>query len=332
MRVLRADARSPRPELSLDASTPSLEDIDGDGLRDLLVPVHWSDASGAIVGGAVHLFARERSGSFAPPKPLVTVAAVALESGRFVSESPIDLALVHAGNRLTREPDKLIVLRGGPAPLRVLQANAAVSTRAVARADLDRDGPDDRAIVGQDGAELVRFDADGPASERRPLEIPSVRDVFAADYDGDGFADLILEADAAYALRSAAGALVAPEKLTDLDDVHELAALDVNADGKLDLVGRTSSSIDAFTQAGNATLARRTLARSQGALSWLALLPKLTTDDVGFVILTSSASPDGRTAVDLSLLPSGKEVLFELDDQPPRALQSAPLSLHFTLR
>jgi hypothetical protein len=332
LRLLRANAQPPRPELTMRATRLIDVDINGDDRDDLIVPYIWNDAHGAAIGGSVYQLLREPSGSFAAPRPLAAVAARAIGNGRFVSDKPLDLALVHAGNPATAQPDELVIFRGGPSPMKALATSVGTETYASASADLDRDGRDELALVSKSGVEVLAFAQDGSIRERKVLDMAGARAVFATDLDGDGHSDLAFEGHAVHALFATASAMPEPRQLVALDDVSGIAPADVNGDGKLDLVGRTTSAVVAFVQTGAGQFERRTLVASATPLALVAALPFETAKHVGVALVTRRNDEREQTTVELSFLHEPGDAPIVLDDQPSHPVQDAALSLTFDMR
>ena len=110
--------------------------------------------------------------------------------------------------------------------------------------DVDADGRMDLVVVGPNsGLRLLRnLGRDGFADEtalRGLADLPPVRDVLAADTDGDGAVDLVLtDAQGMRLLRQAHGTFVDATKDAGLDALVEVASVDrvdANRDGRADL-------------------------------------------------------------------------------------------------
>jgi hypothetical protein len=202
-------------------------DFDGDGRSDIAVALY--DASAVAVRFGLG------NGSFAEPRPLPLVG------------SPYYLAVVDWDNDGTQDlvatDDYLHILRGLPggsfAP--ALDCGIAISFNSKgghppmgAMADFDQDGHMDLAIGNG-----VLFGTTGCSFVRR-FDYEDVWPLATADFDGDGFPDLVVTSSEIELLAAdGAGGFAEPIHLAGNDSqggAHAAVSGDLNGDGRLDLV------------------------------------------------------------------------------------------------
>jgi hypothetical protein len=277
----------------------SAGDIDGDGRPDLIVPELLVDRAGAPVGGALYLLRQRAEGGFGAATRALDLAPGAATAARLDEQAGADLALLQLHDPRGARAAELWLVHGGPSPLRFAQLPAGVGASALAVADLDRDGIDDVAVVDE-RAGRVRLWLSGhgtaPSGEPVVLELPGVREAIAGDLDGDGHADVLVGGEQVWSLLAREGFVAEPQAakaIADSAGLRDVQLIDVDADGKLDVVGYAHPQVIALVQSSALHFERRTLATLQGETSVLtARVAKLDEDGKpDLVILAISEGP-----------------------------------------
>ncbi len=331
-RIAHLRAQPPTPELHAGPGPVLAFDLSGDERIDLVVPFLWSDATFAPRGGALYEFVREPSLGLGAPLLLGSVAAGALASGRFDVAKGEDLALLHFEDARVERPSELIVVRGGPAPVKVSAAHAAIGGHDLCAVDLDLDGRDELIVLGKaPRAEIVYLGDDGQVRERKALEMGDAREVSATDVDGDGHADAVLVGDDVRVVIAAKDNPLAVQALGLGAGLTHVRGFDINTDGKLDFVAQSTESAVALVQTTQSHFERRLLVDFAGTSIVpieLAALHLGAEAHVALLVLTRSRAQPSH--FELSLLPivSGENALAW--DPEPTALSDAPLSLTLT--
>jgi hypothetical protein len=145
----------------------------------------------------------------------------------------------------------LILLRGGPAPVKLGALPGGIGVDQLASADLDVDGRADLLLGARGrGAEIVFMSTGGRPKQRTALPGIDVSSITIADLNGDGHNDALLggpHASVILASAESAGTVRAVPALQGLDGVQ---TLDWNGDGKLDVIGVQSHTLVALVQKG----------------------------------------------------------------------------------
>jgi hypothetical protein len=332
-RVALLNARSTSPAEALRAVAPIAADLDGDNRSDLLVPVLLVDAQGSPRGGALQRLRARPEGGFDAPGHVIELAPGAVAAGRFDADAGADLALLQLGDARLDRDSELWLVHGGPAPLRSSTRSAGVGAAALVVVDLDRDGLDDVAVASEQEGKVRLFLArDGDKAEPKLLELPAVREMLAADLDGDGARDLVLVGARIWVVLAHAGDLPEPRELLASDGLRDVQALDVDHDGKLDLVGYAHPSLIALLQQSALGFERRTLATLEGDSAVLAArvaaLGGSDAPDAWITTLSSGSEPAVEIAIARDLA-FGAHVALASSTRP---LLDAPLNEHFALR
>jgi hypothetical protein len=257
------DPRSlPDPGATLDLL---LADLDGDGHLDAISEggVRWGDGMAGFapaiqepVNGT--LLAAGRFGARSQVVLCTFDGALALvgaDATRVLTvENTVSFAscprTAAAGDLDGDGVDELVVL--DDSGLGVLRLGAGAPARypltggqAVTLADLDADGRLDAVVAGSDGLTVWRGQGDG--SFAAPLHVPQSGTWYAlanADFDGDGYVDLLGLADlqAGIALGDGRGGFAALQPLVGGEGpVEGVIAADFNGDGRPDVALATDS-------------------------------------------------------------------------------------------
>ena len=281
-------------------------DVDADGQPDLLVPLLLVDAGGVPSGGALYLLRQRQEGGLLAPKRLFDAVPGALTIATLDAKPGADLALLHLHDKHTARPSELWFVQGGPAPLRTHVVAASVGGGVLGAADVDRDGLDDIAEADElDGQARVWLSRIAPDDATQPLvfKVPGVREVVVGDLDGDGHSDLLFSGEQIWSLLAREG--TAPEALPipGSTALRGLQALDVNADGLLDLVGYSRPEFVTLVQRRTHDFERRTPATVVGNQGVLATQFSDFDGDgqIDLALLVVAPGPDGEVEVAISL-------------------------------
>ncbi len=332
MRMARIDAHAPTPGMRLQPAHASAGDVNADGRTDLLVPFWWRDATGAPRAGAVYELLRSTSSGFETPALLSSVSASVVATGHFDDNPGVDLAILGQQDAAVGRRSEVVLMHGGPAPLKAATLTVGSAVTDAVALDLDVDGHDDLLLAGQKPAlEAVYLNADGSVRERREYDDPKVRELLIADVDGDGHEDALLVGDTFSILLSTAQT-TQPRLLHVPVSAAVRAAfpVDANADGKLDLVVLTSSAALLLTQ--NATHEFQEHPLFDLPRQWLpagvAALPTEVNDQLALVLLGVWAT---KPEAELCVVPLHLLAAPSWNDKPT-PLRDAPLSLQIVAR
>jgi hypothetical protein len=273
LRIARLDAQSYNPAQAPRAVPVSAADIDGDGRGDLLAPVLLLDRAGAPSGGALYLLRQRAEGGFAPAARLLDLAPGGVVAATLDAQPGADLALLQLHDAHVGRPNELWLIHGGPAPLRFAQRDAGTGAVAIAAVDLDRDGVDDVAAASAvEGRVRLWLSSRGGLVKAEPivLELAHARELLAADLDGDGQRDLIVTGDSVWFVLARKDSVPEAKSVTGSEGLRDVQLEDVNADGKIDVVGYLHPALIACTQAAGFAFTKQTLATLQGELGLLS--------------------------------------------------------------
>ena len=303
--------------------------MSGDGAIDLIAGNTREDDHGSPRGGALYELVRAPSGSFEPPRLLAPLAVGAVHPATLDDSPGTDLAVLRLEEARLARGSEVLLLRGGPAPVKIRALSAGVGTDRLAVADFDLDGRSDLLLaVSGRGPELVLLDPTGQARERTPLATPPVNALRTGDLNGDGHADALLAGDEPSALLANAARDWTVRPLPALSGLGEVQLLDWNADGKLDVVGVLEHALVAFIQTGALAFeAQRITAWPDAALRLRLALPRQTIGgSAGVVLIASPVQARGRADLVMAeAIPSDASLAG------PEPLPDAPLSQRFSL-
>jgi len=267
LRVAIVESSSPNPAEAVAASEPAAADVDGDGRADLIAPVLLIDRLEAPRGGALFLLRQRAAGGFEPPRRVLGAAPGALAAAALDTQPGADLVLLQREDASTRRPDAIWLLSGGPAPVRFAQRPAGVGVGSLATLDLDLDRRDDIAVtVPGEGRVRLWLSARGPLAEVEPLELAlaSARQTLVADVDGDGQRDLVIAAEGVAVLFARQAFVPEPRAIAGSEGLRALHVLDVDADGKPDLIGHAHPELFALLRREAGGFERRLVAGLRG--------------------------------------------------------------------
>lgn len=324
--------QSPEPALAPRPGPVADADLDGDGLRDLLVSILLVDSAGSPSGGALYVLRQREQGGLLPPKRLMDLAPAALVAGSFDALPGDDLLLLHRSDPRTARENELWVVQGGAAPLRTRVLPAGSGPAAIGAADLDRDGQSDFVVASQSSDQLrLWLTAGKPQSADAPqiVTLGPSREIAAGDLDGDGHRDLILVGDKIHHLRRNESGQLGPIALADAGGLRGVQLIDADADDALDLVGYAHPDLVALLQRPGMRFERQTLAAIEGAPSVLAAQLIGESGAHGLALLL--VSDEGGGQIELALASYIRKASRVRLAQQAHALDDAALVMHAAL-
>lgn len=111
--------------------------------------------------------------------------------------------------------------------------------------DLDQDGKNDVTIAYGSGWLLFRGKGDGTLEQAKELGSISATSLISADFNSDGYADMVVGGGGPVTLYLGDGELgvTAPIKQSTLSTVQVVSTADFNGDGALDVLGQEQNSL-----------------------------------------------------------------------------------------
>jgi hypothetical protein len=212
-----------------------IADVDGDGLKDLVLGWTDLDDEGGPDGGTLRWIPGDASGGFGEPRTLHGLSVVDLVAAEIDGRPGADLVAVHWADGFGRRPSEAWVFGGGPSPRRIARRRLRHDGVATDLADLDGDGHLDLITLDAEGAQIAEGDGTGRFPRFRSLPLEAPRDVVVMPAGAPRPPPPAPEEPAAPI--EAGEAAEEPETHTDL--VH--------------LVGATMTTLDAEGQLGDPT-------------------------------------------------------------------------------
>lgn len=225
-------------------------DFNGDGNLDLAVAIasfcYGEGSGGACRTGSLSVFLGDGTGSFQMPVTYPTPSGVfSVVVADFNGDHKPDIGVAGGGTPNTSLPGTVSVFLGngdGTFQPQVASTLGASNGLALAAADFNGDGKIDLASAGNGFVDIMTGNGDGTFIFKQ--HYAGGNTVAAADFDGDGKADLaFLVTTNAFANYSAAvmlgdgdGTFQPAVQYSTGVNPQSLLAVDVNGDGKLDLV------------------------------------------------------------------------------------------------
>jgi uncharacterized repeat protein (TIGR01451 family) len=173
-----------------------LADFNGDGKLDLAVFMPGNASNS--VSGEVRILLGNGDGTFQPPVVTTLAAsAVALAPGDFNGDKKADLILGNVDPN-SKAVTLQLLLGKGDGTFQAAQAvpSDGLQSPEFAIADFDKDGKLDLAVNGTGGVLVLQGHGDGtfgPGANVTPLAIGTVSNFWAADVNGDGNVDLLVD-------------------------------------------------------------------------------------------------------------------------------------------
>ena len=304
-------------------------DVDGDGRLDLVASALLVDASGSPRGGGLFVAAQRAEGSFDAARRLLELAPLDVAAATFDTAAGQDLLLLNGGDARLSRPNALWLVTGGPSPVSAAIRAGSVGSSAIAACDLDGDGLDE-LIEGGSSDGLLRIWPSGVAAgaEPRTLAVSGVRELSCVPDEGRRRA-VVVAGDQLSLLR--AGPDTAPQMsaiATDGASLRDLHALDLDADGALELVAYAHPDLLAWSRQGDHYVQRK-LAKLTGQVAVLdAHLLQLGGGSAPELVVLTAAEDSIAVSVTADVA-SGSTVTLHSDTVP--ALES-PLLQRIVLR
>ncbi len=254
--LIAFDRGEPRRIATLEAAAPSdrnhslragallATDVSGDGANDLIAGIYRSDEHASQRGGTLYELRRTASGTFGDPRALAPLTVGAVVAFELDQTKGSELAVLQLHDARLARANEVVILRGGPAPVKLVALRAGIGSDQIAAVDLDLDLHPDLAVAGgTHPAEVMYLDVRGQPRQRIALEGGPASSLLVMDFDRDSHDDLLLGGSDARVLIARPTEPRSPRPLAALRDVERLQALDWNRDGKLDVVGRREKTL-----------------------------------------------------------------------------------------
>lgn len=247
-RIARFTRTPTRQGDDTSATVLAAGDINGDGRPDLVLGFTDTRSVGAP-SGALYVAASAPGGGFKAPEALAPIVTRSLDVASLNGQEGADLAALHQPGRGGSRATEAWLFGGGSAPARSARLDAGSGATLLATADLDRDGKRDVVTLG--AAVRVHFgDGRGRAPQFAEVtaaegtELTGARETLVVDVDHDGGDDVLVVGRGLYIIRAGRrDALTVAAIPGTPDDLRSLRAVDVDGDGKLDLVGVSGDGI-----------------------------------------------------------------------------------------
>ena len=337
-RIARFNGRGPDRGLTEQAGALLVLDFSGDGASDLIIGTFRRNEQGSPHSGALYQVLRLANGGFGEVRALAPfavggVAAISLPALHTGGAS--DLAVLRVDDARVGRSNEVVLLRGGPAPVKVSSLPAGVGMTQIAATDLDLDGNADLILAGAGrAADVVYLDGRGQPLRRTALDPGPVQAALVADLDGDGHDDLVIASDESRVILARSGSTAIANPLALPQGFHVLHATDWNGDGKIDLIGQHEQSLLAMIQTDKLKFERTELAtwpdqelRVHGAL-WSGR--EAGSDPKGrpgaLVLIASPVEARGQVELLVS-----RQVPWVVGKLRNTAIPDAPLSLQLSL-
>jgi len=236
----------------------AVADFNGDGRLDVAVNNYGAQSIDLLLGNG--------SGSFQPPQNLnAGYSPIGLAAADLNSDGKLDLAAAN----WDRNDISVLIGNGNGTFQAPVRYPAGSRPSFVAIADFNGDGRPDLAVPNWTTGDLSVFIGNGNGTFQPEVRYPSEDApywVIAADLNGDGRIDLAT-ANLLISTPAVGGAVVLYEGKGDgtfaarrqnpgLGSFRRFAALDVNTDGKVDIVGTTGvNAVAVMVGAGNGSFA-----------------------------------------------------------------------------
>jgi hypothetical protein len=234
-------------------------DFNGDGIPDVVI---LGSTSGGLV---LSIFLGRPDGSFAP-RVDYSVQATGFTVGDFNGDGKLDVIVVTYGYTITGS----ILLGNGDGTLQPpvpLNQNIGNGYSAAASGDFNGDGKLDLLLLTPNfgsGATMAILLGNGDGSFQTSVTypVPVSPYIVVRDFNGDGKPDIAISGgisgsgEVSILINNGGGTFKSPANYSISGNVQALAAADLNADGKLDLVvssGGTSATISVLLGNGDGT-------------------------------------------------------------------------------
>ena len=231
------------------AGPAAFGDVDGDAHVDLVLPLLRATAEGTSRGGALWWIATDNFGGIREPIALAPIAAAGAAVAPFDGEPGAEVVALNRANPLAQLPSEAWVFRGGAAPARATSLQTGLAGAQLRVADLDRDGRGDVAAVARDRVDLFFGDEELSFTRRHSMRMPSAIEIATGDIDGDGGDDLVVLGAGLRWIRGGEVSGMEPHAIEGAPEaLREIAILDVDGDGRADVVGWEHPRLVALAQ------------------------------------------------------------------------------------
>jgi hypothetical protein len=330
-RIMRIDRPTGDPNLRAQGAPMVAADVSGDGLIDLVLGFASTDPTGGPRGGALFELVRNRDGGFAAPRLLAPLHVSGLAAGTLDAKPGADLAVLHRDDVRLGRQNELVVLHGGPSPLKMLATQARAGARGLSMVDLDLDGRDELILTTEaEAPDMLRIDAQAQIERRDPLQVPAAHAALVADLNGDGNNDAIFYGTQLLVALASREQPVNVQLLRDGFDLSQLAAADVNLDGALDLLGVRAGTLFALLQSPSLHFEEHPIARQLDPDFVLDALVALAGASAGLRIALLGHRAADPHRVELGLVWAGRDAGASRPVKS-KPVQDAPLCLKLTL-
>lgn len=244
-------------QLDLGGNSPAAlitADLDGDSKLDL------ASAEGFSGSSSVSVFLGNGDGSFQPPSSFPSgMAPNALLAADFNLDGSPDLATANAGNGYGGFSDVSVLLGNGDGTFQTRQSlPAGDQPAAVVTADFNGDGFADLVAAnrGSEDLSLLLGNGDGTFQPevRFGSSLPGVSSLAVSDLDGDGNPDVVAAVnfmDEVTIFRGQGdGTFEPPESYSTGFDPRTVLAVDLDGDGRVDLVTLNSDHLSLLQGTG----------------------------------------------------------------------------------
>jgi hypothetical protein len=306
-------------------------DANADGLNDLILPVLTTDSWSHPRGRNVLLMTREGSGAFRSATRFMAGSPLAVATAAIDAVAGADFVVLHAVNESLKKPREAWWFLGGPTPRRTATATLGAGTDQLLLIDLDLDQHMDLvALSPTDALMHVAFGkGDGGVAETVEVKPAACDELLVADLSGDARGDVLCVGASSMVLEAAPNRTPTPRVVSLAGErPRSLHTADLNADGKLDLVGYAHPQVVRLEQTTDGNFEPRMVAELRGTtFSPLAVMVvDIDRDDMLDAVMLGN-SPSDESAVDLVIVRDiHKSAQLTVSDETT-TLADAPLIL-----
>jgi hypothetical protein len=239
-RILKIALPARNPGETPSATTIASADLNGDGLVDLLIPWLTVDEWQHPIGRDVLALLRDSAGAFRPATRVLAATPVHLAAAALDAQAGTDFVILQATDESVHKPREAWWVSGGTAPRRTATSKLAAQSETIALNDVDRDGQTDVIAVSstESRIDIVFGNGDGTATAAAQLPANGCNELLVADLDGDAHGEVICTGDHNYVIEVRADRSASTQEISFTGQrVHSLHAADLNADGRLELIG-----------------------------------------------------------------------------------------------